>query len=182
MNHRPSKKCSNVGTGSSSSSQKSSHDGLRCESNSPPSSQLVISNQDLIFEHFLPSFEMHNYMFNRTLLDTEYIRDDKPPTYEEQTSSADVVNVSHETRYVDPTINPDMLLLNNLDNMQTLNLPIKLTIILTKSLPLRNVHSERETPLKVYMPGDIVTGYTLIENISNEPIPYEMFLVSLEVS
>ncbi|GME80228.1 unnamed protein product [Ambrosiozyma monospora] len=73
-----------------------------------------------------------------------------------------------------------MLLLNNLDNMQTLNLPIKLTIILTKSLPLRNVHSERETPLKVYMPGDIVTGYTLIENISNEPIPYEMFLVSLE--
>ncbi|GMG40293.1 unnamed protein product [Ambrosiozyma monospora] len=185
MNHKHSKKCSHGGSSSSNS-----HDGGSTSS----SRQLVINNQDLILEHFLPSFEMHNYMFNRTLLDTEYIRDERaspPPTYEEQAfqraSSADATvppdHVSPEARvarFVDPTMNPDMLVLNNLDTLQTLKLPIKLTIVLTKKLPLRNVHSEREAPLKVYKPGDIVTGYTLIENISNDPIPFEMFLVSLE--
>ncbi|GME79825.1 unnamed protein product [Ambrosiozyma monospora] len=112
-------------------------------------------------------------MFNRTLLDTEYIRD-------EQTTPDHVSPEARVARFVDPTMNPDMLVLNNLDTLQTLNLPIKLTIVLTKKLPLRNVRSERETPLKVYKPGDIVTGYTLIENISKDPIPFEMFLVSLE--
>ncbi|GME81586.1 unnamed protein product [Ambrosiozyma monospora] len=189
MNHTHSKKCFNGG-GSSSSSQGSSHGGTSTSS----SRRLVINNQDLIFEHFLPSFEMHNYMFNRTLLDTEYIRDERnspPPSYQEQTleqpGTADATgppdHVSPEARvarFVDPTMNPDMLVLNNLDTLQTLNLPIKLTIVLTKKLPLRNVCSERETPLKVYKPGDIVTGYTLIENISKDPIPFEMFLVSLE--
>ncbi|GME81624.1 unnamed protein product [Ambrosiozyma monospora] len=187
MNHPSTNKLSNNGTGSSSNFQRSNYDGPDGGSKSP-SGQPVINNQDLILEDFLPSFEMHNYMFNRTLLDTEYIRDDHPPTYEEQafqqSSAADAMvppdQASPESRYVDPTINPDMLVLNNLDSMQTLNLPIKLTIVLTKKLPLRNVQSERETPLKVYKPGDIVTGYTLIENLSKDQIPYEMFLVSLE--
>ncbi|GMF01478.1 unnamed protein product [Ambrosiozyma monospora] len=133
-------------------------------------------------------------MFNRTLLDTEYIRDERtspPPTYEEhalqQNSTADATMPPDRispgariARFVDPTINPDMLVLNNLDVLQTLNLSIKLKIFLTTKLPLRNARSERETPLKVYKPGDIVTGYTLIENTSKDPIPFEMFLVSLE--
>ncbi|GME81604.1 unnamed protein product [Ambrosiozyma monospora] len=186
--HSNSNKCSNGGV-SSSGSQVSSHGG-----GSTISSRQVINNQDLILESFLPSFEMHNYMFNRTLLDTEYIRDQRnspPPSYQEQvslqTGAADATvppdHVSPEARvarFVDPTANPDMLVLNNLDSLQTLKLPIKLTIVLTKQLPLRNIRSERETPLKVYKPGDIVTGYTLIENITKDPIPFEMFLVSLE--
>ncbi|GME71319.1 unnamed protein product [Ambrosiozyma monospora] len=190
MKHKHSKKCSNGGASLSSFTGSSNEGG----STNSARQQLVINNQDLILEHFLPSFEMHNYMFNRTLLDTEYIRDQgafPPPTYEEQafqqattsnlTGPPDQVSPdARVARFVDPTINPDMLVLNNLDTLQTLNLPIKLTVVLTKKLPLRNVRSEREMPLKVYKPGDIVTGYTLIENLSKDPIPFEMFLVSLE--
>ncbi|GME79411.1 unnamed protein product [Ambrosiozyma monospora] len=90
---------------------------------------------------------------------------------------------SHEasvTRYLNPTENPDMLVLNDLDNLQALNLPIKLTIVLTKKPPLRNVRSERESLLKVYKPGDVVTGYMLVENIWKDPIPFEMIWVTLE--
>ncbi|GME79711.1 unnamed protein product [Ambrosiozyma monospora] len=64
--------------------------------------------------------------------------------------------------------------------MQDLNLPIKLTIVLTKKPISENIPSEMETPLKLYKPGDIVTGYMLVENIGKDPIPFEMFLVSLE--
>ncbi|GME77376.1 unnamed protein product [Ambrosiozyma monospora] len=183
MNYSHFKDFSNEGGTSSSSS----HDGRSTSS----TRQLVVNNQDLILEHFLPSFEMHNYMFNRTLLDTEYIRDERvspPPAYDEQafqqastTVPPDhVLSEARVARFVDPTTNPDILVLNNLELLQSLKLPIKLTIVLTKRLPLRNVCSERENPLKVYKPADIVTGYTLIENVSKGPIPFEMFLVSLE--
>ncbi|GME81047.1 unnamed protein product [Ambrosiozyma monospora] len=154
------------------------------------SKQPTIKNQNLMLEDFLPSFEMHNYMLNRTLLDTEYIRDERtspPPSYEEHTNKSEGTvppdHVSPEARiarFVDPTVNPKMLVLNNLNTLQTLELPIKLTIVLTKTLPPGSGYSERETPLKVYKPGDTVTGYTLVENPSKDPIPFEMFLVSLE--
>ncbi|GME76251.1 unnamed protein product [Ambrosiozyma monospora] len=148
------------------------------------SRQPVINNQDMMLEHFLPSFEMHNYMFNRTLLDTEYIRDEPPPPYEEseafQQSGTPEISRLAVAGYMDPTENPDMLVLNNLDNLQALDLPIKLTIVLTKKPPLRNVRSERESPLKVYKPGDVVAGYMLVENIWKDPIPFEMVWVTLE--
>ncbi|GME70359.1 unnamed protein product [Ambrosiozyma monospora] len=153
---------------SSSSPQRSSHGNGSKNS----SRQLVINNQDLVLEDFLPSFEMHNYMFNRSFRDTECIGDEHPPTYEEQflqqadtadaSIPADIDYISPEissARYVDPTVNPDMLVLNNLDSMQDLNLPIKLTIVLTKKPISENIPSEMETPLKLYKPGDIVTGY-----------------------
>ncbi|GME91055.1 unnamed protein product [Ambrosiozyma monospora] len=77
-------------------------------------------------------------------------------------------------------MDPNILVLNNLDSLQRLDLPINLTIVLTKDLPNRNTPSTRESPLKVYSPGDTVTGYILVENTSENLIPFEMFLVSLE--
>ncbi|GME88326.1 unnamed protein product [Ambrosiozyma monospora] len=154
------------------------------------SKQLKINDENFVFKLFLPSFEMHNNMLNQTLLDTEYIRGAKrsdPPTYDEQTNQSDATvppdHVSPEARmarFGDLTNSPEMLVLNNLNTFPTLELPIKLNIVLTKTLPTGNGYSERETPLKVYKPGDIVTGYTLVENLSKDPIPFEMFLVSLE--
>ncbi|GME79489.1 unnamed protein product [Ambrosiozyma monospora] len=153
---------------------------------------------------FLPSFEMHNFMFNRTIYDTEYIRggdmqEALPPKYEDQNSikisdSKASLDIEAEpqphrpvpsrlisaAQYVDPTTNPDLLVLNNLNALPTLKLPIKLTIVLTRQLPLPGVHTDTESPFKVYKPGDVVTGYVLIENTTSENMPFEMFLVSLE--
>ncbi|GME70383.1 unnamed protein product [Ambrosiozyma monospora] len=147
--------------------------------------QLNDVDLDLIEEHFLPPFGMHNYMFNRSLIDTEHDQDEPespPPNYEDRHFQPEIPNSPRNSiaQFVDPTINPDILVLNNLGSLQRLNLPIKLTIILTKQLPNRNTPSSRESPLKVYSPGDIVTGYVLIENTSKDPIPFEMFLVSLD--
>ncbi|GME70381.1 unnamed protein product [Ambrosiozyma monospora] len=73
-------------------------------------------------------------------------------------------------------MDPNKLVLNNLDSLQKLNFPITLIIVLTKHQTIRNTPSTRESPLKVYSPGDTVTCYILRENL----IPFEMFLVSLE--
>ena len=166
-------------------------------------------------EDILPSFEMHNYMFNRTIYDTENIASlSHPPTYDELLSNnarnlhsvhLENTNDIHETlesfmnetndqetlgpppplstdpnNFVDPTANPNLLLLNNLDKVQKIDLPISIQIVLTKSLPKLGLKAERENPLRHYRPGEIVCGYALIRNNSNEPIPFEMELLSLE--
>jgi hypothetical protein len=148
----------------------------------PPTVQIGSSENLSLLEDVLPSFEMHNYMFNRTIYDTENINSlDQPPNYDDLTS----LNTENHPQldsnnFVDPTKNPNVLLLNNLEKFQKIDLPIQIQIILTKSVPKVGFNSERENPLRQYKPGEVVCGYILIENKSDEPIPFEMLLVSLE--
>ncbi|TID28756.1 hypothetical protein CANINC_002275 [Pichia inconspicua] len=159
--------------------------------NTTPSSD-TDDDTGTILEDVLPSFEMHNYMFNRTIFDTENLTSlDQPPNY-------DASNVRHRAsfsstaesdhifppgdlnNYVDPTTNPNLILLNNFDKFQKIALPIHIQIVLTKSIPKVGTKPERENPLRQYKPGETVCGYFLIENKSKEDIPFEMLLVSLE--
>lgn len=135
-----------------------------------------------ILEDVLPSFEMHNYMFNRTIFDTENITaSDNPPNYEDlNLSNSCNIQPRDLNNFVDPTQNPNLLLLNNLEKFQRIDLPLTIQIVLTKSAPRVGLIPERENPLRQYKPGDVIHGYILIENKSEEAIPFEMLLVSLE--
>lgn len=150
-------------------------------------------NEDAIsiLEDVLPSFEMHNYMFNRTIFDTENLTSlDQPPNYDasnirhrESFTSVESDHIfppNDPNNYVDPTTNPNLILLNNFDKLQKIALPINIQIVLTKSVPKVGTKPERENPLRQYKPGETVCGYFLVENKSKEDIPFEMLLVSLE--
>lgn len=141
-----------------------------------------MSASENVLEDVLPSFEMHNYMFNRTIYDTENITlSDLPPNYDDNINQ----NINDKpidlNNFVDPTKNPNLILLNNLEKFQRIDLsPLNIQIVLTKNIPKLNIKSERENPLREYKPSEIVCGYITIENKSNDPIPFEMLLVSLE--
>ncbi|KAG7916311.1 hypothetical protein KL905_004714 [Ogataea polymorpha] len=133
------------------------------------------------YEDVLPSFEMHNYLFNRTLFDTERIpQSGLPPygeSYPESTTSSQSVATANP---ISPIDNPDLLVLNNLSTLQTIDLPLKVSIVFTKKFPIFGEPYEKESPLRCYQPGEMIVGFVTIENTCNEIIPFEMLLVSLE--
>ncbi|KAG7797850.1 hypothetical protein KL944_004671 [Ogataea haglerorum] len=133
------------------------------------------------YEDVLPSFEMHNYLFNRTLFDTERIPQSGLPqygeSYPESTTSSQSVAAGNQ---ISPIDNPDLLVLNNLNTLQTIDVPLKVSIVITKKFPVFGEPYEKESPLRCYQPGDMIVGFVTIENISTEIIPFEMLLVSLE--
>lgn len=162
-------------------------------------------------EEILPSFEMHNYMFNRSIFDTHTNTENEngptPPGYQEAfTNAQNLPNLNSNTNsfnlnfgadasnnsnsnsnsnlnnldYVDPTANPNALLLNNLDIIKKLNIPIRIQIVLTRSPAKFGQFNERENPVRSYKPGEMMYGYIIIENKSSQPIPFEMLMVSLE--
>lgn len=136
-----------------------------------------------LLEDVLPSFEMHNYMFNRTIYDTENISSSgNPPSYEDLNFPTATTNITPRdlNNFVDPTKNPNLLLLNNLEKFQKIDLPLTVQVVLTKSMPKLGSKQERENPVRQYRPGEVVCGYITIENKSDDAIPFEMFLVSLE--
>ncbi|GAV28654.1 hypothetical protein PMKS-002128 [Pichia membranifaciens] len=136
-----------------------------------------------LLEDVLPSFEMHNYMFNRTIYDTENISSSgNPPSYEDMNVPNATSNITPRdlNNFVDPTKNPNLLLLNNLEKFQKIDLPLTVQVVLTKTIPKLGSKQERENPLRQYRPGEVVCGYITIENKSDDAIPFEMFLVSLE--
>ncbi|GAV26957.1 hypothetical protein PMKS-000418 [Pichia membranifaciens] len=132
-----------------------------------------ISNE---FSDLLPSFEMHNFMFNRTLTD------DLPPAYQE--SITDTVGSSTENNdsvhLSEPTLNPANFVLNNLHKLQKINLPFDVRVTLTEQMPQLGMPFESRNPLKSYFPGDMVYGFAIFENKSNTSLPFEMLLVSME--
>ncbi|VEU23791.1 DEKNAAC105059 [Brettanomyces naardenensis] len=139
-----------------------------------------VDPSDLPIEDVLPSFEMHNYMFNRTFSDVEATRSsEKPPDYDSATSESSITR-QHSERETDPSRNADVLVLNNLDQLQKIDLPLDVKITLTKKPPRLSEPSETESPLREYQPGDLITGYVTVKSRSKEVIPFEMFLVSLE--
>lgn len=145
--------------------------------------EAVDGEEVTLLEDVLPSFEMHNYMFNRTIYDTENISSSgNPPSYEDMNVPSTTSNIAPRdlNNFVDPTKNPNLLLLNNLEKFQKIDLPLTVQVVLTKTVPRLGSKQERENPLRQYRPGEVVCGYITIENKSDDAIPFEMFLVSLE--
>lgn len=97
-----------------------------------------ISNE---FSDLLPSFEMHNFMFNRTLTD------DLPPAYQE--SITDTVGsstqYSESVPFSEPALNPANFVLNNLHKLQKINLPFDVRVTLTEKLPQQACLTKVET-------------------------------------
>lgn len=128
-------------------------------------------------EDILPSFEMHNHMFNRSINDVPLPFLLPPPEYN---TEADPASSSTVTTPTGSVVDQDSLILNIVSNLQNLSLPVTIKLVITSSPPRFDIENPRASPLKQYKPGDTVHGYIVIENISDEIIPFEMFLVSLE--
>ena len=143
-------------------------------------SEKKIDGKDYLTD-ILPSFQMHNSMFNRTLIDP-YSIIQEPPEYDESLSeSIDLSTVSTQNDSFDYNLNDSStLLLNNLNKLQKINLPLSVTIKLTEEMPLVGKPYKQRSPLKQYLPGDMVYGFVIFENYSEKQIPLEMLLVSME--
>ncbi|GME67008.1 unnamed protein product [[Candida] boidinii] len=156
----------------------------------------------------LPSFEMHNFMFNRSMFEDMSPHNELPSYGQvdcftagrclvtattENTSTTNnnsdlsfiQSNNNDSTQYEnsltsDNFRNPDEFVLNNLDSIIKVDAPLKVSIYITKKAGCYLKPSERENPLKEYHAGDYINGYVLVENPHNKPCKFEMFLVSLE--
>lgn len=74
----------------------------------------------------------------------------------------------------------DNINIDKLYSLPKLATPIEVTIRLTKNAPKPHEKPEEESILKEYTSGDIIHGYCIIENKSSQPLPFEMFYVTLE--
>lgn len=57
---------------------------------------------------------------------------------------------------------------------------VTVDIYVTKNVPVPHEKSENESMLKEYTSGDGVYGYVVISNMSNDPVSFRMFTVTLE--
>lgn len=125
----------------------------------------------------LPSFEMHNSMFNRTL------NEDVAPGYQESLNetviSSNCISDSIPSTS-DMTLNSNDFVLNNLHKLQKIDLPFEVNVTLTKNSLNVGTPYEKENPLRQYYPGEMVYGFITFENKSKVDLPFEMLLVSLE--
>ncbi|KAL3241263.1 ubiquitin-ubiquitin ligase BUL1 [Nakaseomyces bracarensis] len=69
---------------------------------------------------------------------------------------------------------------DKLYTLPKLSTPIDINIKITKQAPAFHRKPEEESILKEYTSGDIIHGYCTIENKSSQPLPFEMFYVTLE--
>jgi hypothetical protein len=142
-----------------------------------------ISSDRSYLEDILPSFQMHNYMFNRTIYDgceDELSNANDLPSYTSEVNTIRSTVGPNPHSSVDPTTNPKLILLNNADQLPQVDVPIEVKIVLTKRQPKIGKIFERESPLTEYSPGDLITGFVTIKSHTEAPIPFEMMLVSLE--
>lgn len=71
--------------------------------------------------------------------------------------------------------------LDNIDRLPKLNnSPIDIQIYVTKRVPIPNLPNDLETRLKMYSSGDLVNGYIIITNTSDEPVDFGLFVVTLD--
>lgn len=128
------------------------------------------------YNDLLPSFEMHNSMFNRTL------NEDISPGYQESLNETVISSncISESSPSTDITLNSNDFLLNNLHKLQKINLPFEVNVTFTKDILKVGVPYEKENPLRQYYPGEMVYGFVTFENKSKVDLPFELLLVSLE--
>lgn len=71
--------------------------------------------------------------------------------------------------------------LDNIDKLPKLNnSPIDIQVYVTKRVPQPNLPNDLETRLKMYSSGDLVNGYIIITNTSDEPVDFGLFVVTLD--
>lgn len=133
-----------------------------------------------ILEDVLPSFQMHDYMFNRTIYGEPDDSSSDLPDYSSEIATLRSILPVDPYEPVDSTAYPGQLLLNNIDKLPTVVSPLNVKIVLTKRQPKIGKPSERESPITEFKPGDLVTGYVTLKSSLNEPFPFEMLLISLE--
>ncbi|OWB55445.1 hypothetical protein B5S28_g1317 [[Candida] boidinii] len=133
----------------------------------------------------LPSFEMHNYMFNRRL-DEKSINLDSLPQYDEisrcmtNRSRRLAAAVTNTAISEGQAIMNEDIVADNFDKLQNADAPLDIKFTLTKKVDSFMKPAAKESPFREYHPGDIVTGNVIVENKSDRPLQFEMLLVSLE--
>lgn len=71
--------------------------------------------------------------------------------------------------------------LDNIDKLpHSRSSPLAIEIFVTKDVPVPSANNELETKLKEYSCGDVVNGYIIITNNSDEEVDFGLFTVSLE--
>lgn len=133
------------------------------------------SNEDKDDNDLLPSFELHNSIFNRNLID------EITPDYQEivPTATTSSIHQYDSVSSTDRTLSNDNVL-DNLHKLQKINVPFDVNVKFTKKFPEPFENYEFESPLRQYYPGDTVFGIVTFENKGSFGIPFEMCLVSLE--
>ncbi|KAG7830631.1 hypothetical protein KL920_001222 [Ogataea angusta] len=143
-----------------------------------------MSDSEVMPYDVLPTFETDNELLNRTLTQIEqFSRADGLPDYHtvvnEDPPSYRPNNTVRNQELLHARDN-ERLLLNNLDQLDRITSPVRITIRATKTFPEMGKSIERGNPLKEFHAGDIVTGCVTVHNPTSTRVPFEMFLVSLE--
>ncbi|KAF6012165.1 hypothetical protein HII13_001738 [Brettanomyces bruxellensis] len=140
---------------------------------------LTDNNQIPQIEDVLPSFEMHNYMFNRTIKDVENdLSEERPPAYE-SLNGPPLDENGHDTNPINVEgLNTNAL--KDLKGLKKVDLPIEVKIFVTQQPAKMHHYIPPKNVLTEYKPGEIITGYITVKNCGEEIIPFQMFLVSLE--
>lgn len=139
--------------------------------NQIPASSNDSESQASIIEDILPSFQMHNFMLNRSIYDDNHISDSNDselPDYVSEMNSIRSLNVLNELNRFDSNENNKNSLLNNVDKLKSVDVPIEIKIVLTKKAPKRGKTAEKESVLAEYRPGDSITGSITIKSNSDQ--------------
>lgn len=90
-------------------------------------------------------------------------------------------NLHHPSNIAQSHENYGHTVLDNIDKLPKLyDSPLDIQIYVTKKIPQPGVANELETRLKEYSIGDVVNGYITIENKSDKPVDFGLFIVTLE--
>lgn len=125
----------------------------------------------------LPSYEMFNSLYKNVPQGTTPLANlELPPFYGNEDNAQDLESIPNS----ELEINEQTISVNEIYSLPKVNAPIKIEIVLTKDAVIPPLNPEKESVLREYSCGDIVHGYLILENLSKEPIRFEMFYVTLE--
>lgn len=119
--------------------------------------------------HLLPSFQMHNYLFNRNIVDDQYCCSNNPPEYKFD-------NTNDETTFdfENHDSTSGLSIFKKSPELPTVSVPLKVSIEFTRT-PVKHNHFYNE-----YKPGSIISGCVTIQNERPNAISFDMIYISLE--
>ena len=74
----------------------------------------------------------------------------------------------------------DNIYIDKLYTLPKRSTPVEIDIKITKHFYIPPARPEEESILKEYTTGDVIHGYCIIQNVSSQPLKFEMFYVTLE--
>ena len=74
----------------------------------------------------------------------------------------------------------DNIFIDKLYTLPKRSTPVEIEIKITKHFYIPPARPEEESILKEYTTGDVIHGYCIIQNVSSQPLKFEMFYVTLE--